>query len=92
VVFATPRTVSGGVDAKAWQFVGDRMPLTRNDVAEPVLREGWVIVRVMGTGLCHTDVAFLHGDIPSSFMRHVPMTIGHEVAGSSWQWVRASSA
>ncbi|MCU1700887.1 MAG: alcohol dehydrogenase [Mycobacterium sp.] len=66
---------------KAWQFVGDRMPLTRNDVAEPVLREGWVIVRVMGTGLCHTDVAFLDGDIPSSFMRHVPMTIGHEVAG-----------
>jgi D-arabinose 1-dehydrogenase-like Zn-dependent alcohol dehydrogenase len=40
-----------------------------------------VIVRVMGTGLCHTDVAFLDGDIPSSFMRHVPMTIGHEVAG-----------
>jgi D-arabinose 1-dehydrogenase-like Zn-dependent alcohol dehydrogenase len=66
---------------KAWQFVGDGMPLTRNDVAEPVLREGWVIVRVLGTGLCHADVAFIDGDIPSSFMRHVPMTIGHEVAG-----------
>ncbi|MDT5255399.1 MAG: alcohol dehydrogenase, propanol-preferring [Mycobacterium sp.] len=81
VVGAAPRRVSRGVHVKAWQFVGDGMPLTRNDVAEPVLRRGWVIVRVLGTGLCHTDVAFIDGDIPSSFMRHVPMTIGHEVAG-----------
>ena len=61
-----PRSVSRGVHVKAWQFIGDGMPLTGNDVAEPVLREDWVIVWVMGTGLCHTDVAFIDGDIPSS--------------------------
>jgi D-arabinose 1-dehydrogenase-like Zn-dependent alcohol dehydrogenase len=66
---------------KAWQFVGDGKPLTLNDVDEPTPGPGWVVVRVCGTGLCHTDVAFIDGGIPSSFMSHVPMTIGHEVAG-----------
>jgi D-arabinose 1-dehydrogenase-like Zn-dependent alcohol dehydrogenase len=66
---------------KAWQFLGDGKPLTLNDVDEPTTLPGWVVVEVKGTGLCHTDVAFVDGAIPSALLNHVPMTIGHEVAG-----------
>lgn len=66
---------------KAWQFVGPGQPLTLNEVEIPAPGPQDVLVRVLGTGLCHTDVAFVDGGIPSSFMAHVPMTVGHEVAG-----------
>jgi len=66
---------------KAWQFLGNGKPLTLNDVDDPTPAPGWVVVTVKGTGLCHTDVAFVDGAIPSSLMSHIPMTIGHEVAG-----------
>jgi alcohol dehydrogenase, propanol-preferring len=66
---------------KAWRFLGDGVPLTLSDVDDPTAPAGWVVVAVRGTGLCHTDVAFIDGAIPSSLMSHLPMTIGHEVAG-----------
>ena len=67
---------------KAWQFLGDGVPLTLSDVNDPTApAAGWVVVAVRGTGLCHTDVAFVDGAIPSSLMSHLPITIGHEVAG-----------
>jgi propanol-preferring alcohol dehydrogenase len=78
---ATARAESRGDGLKAWQFLGDGEPLTLTDVEVPAALPGWVVIMVKGTGLCHTDVAFVDGAIPSSLMSHIPMTVGHEVAG-----------
>ncbi|HEX9161489.1 MAG TPA: 6-hydroxycyclohex-1-ene-1-carbonyl-CoA dehydrogenase [Thermoanaerobaculia bacterium] len=38
-----------------------------------------VIVEVAGCGLCHTDIGFAHGGVPT---RHpLPLVLGHEIAG-----------
>jgi 6-hydroxycyclohex-1-ene-1-carbonyl-CoA dehydrogenase len=40
---------------------------------------GKVLVEVHGCGVCHTDVSFLYGGVPT---RHpLPLTLGHEVSG-----------
>ncbi len=45
------------------------------DLDEP--REDEVLVRIAGTGLCHTDLAGRDGDIPSP----LPIVFGHEGSG-----------
>jgi 6-hydroxycyclohex-1-ene-1-carbonyl-CoA dehydrogenase len=47
----------------------------------PPLRpgEGEVVVEVAGCGLCHTDVGFAYGGVPT---RHpLPLILGHEISG-----------
>lgn len=40
---------------------------------------GQVVVRVEGCGVCHTDLGFYYGGVPT---RHpLPLTLGHEVSG-----------
>ncbi|MEO8035051.1 MAG: 6-hydroxycyclohex-1-ene-1-carbonyl-CoA dehydrogenase [Acidobacteriota bacterium] len=47
---------------------------------EPLLaRAGEVVVKVAACGLCHTDVGFAYGGVPT---RHpLPLVLGHEIAG-----------
>ena len=41
---------------------------------------GEVLVRVAGCGVCHTDLGFYYGGVPT---RHpFPLTLGHEVSGT----------
>lgn len=40
-------------------------------------RAGELLVRITSTGLCHTDLAVLAGDMPAPF----PIVLGHEGAG-----------
>jgi 6-hydroxycyclohex-1-ene-1-carbonyl-CoA dehydrogenase len=41
---------------------------------------GEVLVRVAGCGVCHTDLGFFHGEVPT---RHpLPLALGHEVSGT----------
>lgn len=44
-------------------------------IAAPVADQ--VLVRIAGTGLCHTDIAALHGHLPVA----LPIVLGHEGAG-----------
>jgi 6-hydroxycyclohex-1-ene-1-carbonyl-CoA dehydrogenase len=38
-----------------------------------------VVVEIAGCGICHTDVGFVYGDIPT---RHpLPLILGHEISG-----------
>ncbi|MGI5876897.1 MAG: hypothetical protein ACOX6X_08875 [Dethiobacteria bacterium] len=59
---------------KGWQFTGTHEPLTLIEKEDPKAKEGYVVLDVMATGLCHSDVgaledegwlsassAFLHG-------------------------------
>lgn len=66
---------------KAWQFVGDGQPLTLNEVSEADPGPGEVGVDILAAGLCHSDVGYLEGAIPSAYLGELPRTLGHEVAG-----------
>lgn len=47
------------------------------DVPEPAVRPGWVVLDVIGAGICGTDVHILHDEHPY----WPPVTLGHEFAG-----------
>ncbi len=47
------------------------------DVEEPRARPGWVVLEVIGGGICGTDVHILHDEHPY----WPPVTLGHEFAG-----------
>lgn len=40
---------------------------------------GEVVVEVAGCGVCHTDLGFFYGEVPTR--RGFPLTLGHEVSG-----------
>ncbi len=42
---------------KAWQFTGTNKPLELNEVPEPTVRRGTVVVDVKAAGVCHSDVS-----------------------------------
>lgn len=46
----------------------------------PELREGEVLVKVMASGICGTDVHIFHG-APGATKPNVPVILGHEFAG-----------
>jgi propanol-preferring alcohol dehydrogenase len=65
---------------KAWQFVGQGKPLVRTEIPEPVAGPGEVVVEIKAAGVCHTDVSIMEGPV-SSILAHIPIVLGHEVAG-----------
>lgn len=52
-------------------------PFVFEDVVLDDIRPDEILVRIVATGLCHTDLAVVHGDIPGP----LPMVLGHEGAG-----------
>ena len=62
---------------KAAVFHGPHQPLTIEDVeiAKPIARE--VLVRVVASGVCHSDLHFVDGFYPFP----TPAILGHEAAG-----------
>jgi alcohol dehydrogenase, propanol-preferring len=65
---------------KAWQYIGDHLPITLNEIDEPVAGPGDVVIDVKGSGICHSDIGMLDGTI-SHFLAFTPITLGHEIAG-----------
>ena len=54
-------------------------PLERQEIEHLVPAEDEVVVEVAGCGLCHTDLGFAYGGVPT---RHpLPLVLGHEIAG-----------
>ena len=66
---------------KAWQFVGTDKPLVLNEVPEPTVRPGTVVVDVKATGICHSDVSTLTDPNWMFMYPELPRTLGHETAG-----------
>src|SRR5215204_5690234 len=59
-----------------------REPLKVEEVPKPGMPRGEeVLVRIGGTGLCHSDLHIMQGDWASSIPVQLPKTLGHEVAG-----------
>jgi len=61
-------------------------PLQIQEVSEPGIADGDVLVRVRAAGICHSDVHYRAGTSP---VRPLPLTLGHEVAGTIEQVGRA---
>ncbi|MBF4588267.1 alcohol dehydrogenase catalytic domain-containing protein [Curtobacterium sp. VKM Ac-2887] len=67
---------------QAWQFTRAHVPLALNEVPEPTVVPGSVLVDVKAVGLCHSDVGVLEGEtVPLPDWVRLPLTLGHEIAG-----------
>ncbi len=63
------------MQAVVFHELGQKPAIEEVDLAPPKARE--VRVRVVASGLCHSDIHRLHGHLPSA----TPMVMGHEGAG-----------
>ncbi|AOL17125.1 alcohol dehydrogenase [Sulfolobus sp. A20] len=63
---------------KAALFKEYGIPLNIENVAEP--KDG-IILRVLGTGLCHGDVHLIFGDWKYDIKINTPRILGHEIIG-----------
>src|SRR4051812_24112452 len=64
---------------KAIQLVRPGTPVEMRTVPTPVIGAGDVLVRVRAAGICHSDAHYRAGRSP---VRPLPLTLGHEVAGT----------
>lgn len=65
---------------RGWEFGGTHQPLTIVEKPDPKAKPGYVVLKTLAGGLCHSDVSAL--DIESwmaSF--NVPVIMGHEICG-----------
>jgi 6-hydroxycyclohex-1-ene-1-carbonyl-CoA dehydrogenase len=75
-----------------WQMVelDKEFQLASNDY--PQLKEGEVMVKVAGCGVCHTDLSFWHYGVQTKHA--LPLTLGHEISGvvvtGDAQWLNKS--
>ncbi|MCC6299247.1 MAG: zinc-dependent alcohol dehydrogenase family protein [Anaerolineales bacterium] len=59
-------------------FTQNLTPLSFEDVPEPVIGEGEVLLRVTRCGVCHTELDEIEGRTPPP---RLPMILGHQVVG-----------
>lgn len=74
-MIADPHASPHGV---AMQVLGPEEPLVATQLTMSPPSRGWVLVRIMATGVCHADIATSSGR--SASPDH-PVTPGHEIAG-----------
>ena len=65
---------------KGWEFTGTHQPLRIVEKQDPVAKPGYVVLKTLAGGLCHSDVSALEHEswMP---MFNVPVIMGHEVCG-----------
>jgi aryl-alcohol dehydrogenase len=63
--------------ARAAVVRGVDSPFTFEEIVLSDIRPTELLVKIEATGLCHTDLAVVHGHIPAAF----PFVLGHEGAG-----------
>ena len=65
---------------RGWEFTGTHIPLKLVEKPDPKAKPGYVVLKTLAGGLCHSDVSALeHESWMPSF--HVPVIMGHEVCG-----------
>ena len=63
-----------------WEMTEAGQPLRPVEHELEPLAPGDALVRVAGSGVCHTDLGFLYGGVKT---RHpLPLALGHEVSGT----------
>ncbi|HEY5924170.1 MAG TPA: alcohol dehydrogenase catalytic domain-containing protein, partial [Kofleriaceae bacterium] len=71
---------------KAARLHAYHQALSLDDVPRPLALPGEVIVKIAGSGFCHSDLHVIDGEIP--LLPRMPLTLGHENAG----WVAETGA
>src|SRR5437899_10151083 len=61
------------------RLVGPGKPLEMAELALPSPASNEVLIRVRAAGICHSDVHYRRGTSP---VEPLPLTLGHEVAGT----------
>ena len=61
-----------------WEFASPGEP-HRPHEREALPGPGEVLIEIAGCGLCHTDLGFFHGDVPTS--HSLPLVLAHEISG-----------
>ena len=62
-----------------WLMTAPGKPLVRETCDLPVPGAGEVAVRVVGCGVCHTDLGFLYDGVHTK--HELPLALGHEISG-----------
>jgi len=63
----------------SWQMVAPKQPLQRVAAPVPAPGAGDVRLRVVGCGVCHTDLGFYYDGVRTK--SPLPLTLGHEISG-----------
>ncbi len=63
----------------SWQMVAPKQPLQRAEAPVPAPGAGEVRLRVVGCGVCHTDLGFYYDGVRTK--SPLPLTLGHEISG-----------
>src|SRR4030042_523183 len=50
------------------------------EIPVPELKEGEVLVKVAGCGVCHTDLGYFFDGVPT--VSKPPLALGHEISGT----------
>ena len=66
---------------KALVLYGYNQPLRLEDVPRPRASGTSVVVRVVGSGVCHSDVHLWRGELEALVPPTFPLILGHEVSG-----------
>lgn len=53
--------------------------LEKTEIPVPPLQPGEVLVEIAGCGVCHTDLGYFYGGVPT--VTKPPLTLGHEISG-----------
>ena len=64
----------------SWQMVEPNKPLVRTEASLPQPREGEVLLKIAGCGVCHTDLGFFYDGVRTK--SPLPLTLGHEISGT----------
>jgi 6-hydroxycyclohex-1-ene-1-carbonyl-CoA dehydrogenase len=63
----------------SWQMTGLGKPLERVESQCPEPGEGELLLKVVGCGVCHTDLGFYYDGVRTK--TPLPLTLGHEISG-----------
>lgn len=64
---------------ECWQMTAVGQPMQQHHITVSPLTEEDVLVRVVGCGVCHTDLGFLYDGVRT--VKALPLTLGHEISG-----------
>jgi 6-hydroxycyclohex-1-ene-1-carbonyl-CoA dehydrogenase len=70
--------MTDGIDACRWVVTAAGEPMERQDF-RALPGPGEAVVEVAGCGVCHTDLAFFHGEVRPG--HPLPLALGHEISG-----------
>lgn len=68
-----------GITAEAYVLEEANKPLVRRSMVIPDPGPAEAIVEVLACGLCHTDLGYANGSVPTK--KGIPLVLGHEAVG-----------